>query len=224
MTGSSKVAYCTQCRNEIPQDAVFCQHCGASQANAPKDIDPALQPAQKGGGFRKVLKWTGIGCGGLIALFVVLIIIAVISAAVRDDTEEQNSAAQAVPESTTKGETTAPPPRVPTDMPTSTPLPAAEPTPTPMPTVLPTPTPIPTATPTPMPIQMELTELLEEYDQNKVRANTRLRYQENGKIPVSTSGYVEEVEEHYVVVTPTRTDFRSKACIATTRIPGLLFT
>ena len=205
------MAYCTQCRNEIPEDATYCQHCGASQANAPKDIDPALQPAQKGGGFRKVLKWTGIGCGGLIALFVVLIIIAVISAAVRDDTEEQNSAAQAVPESTTKGETTAPPPRMPTDMPTSTPLPAAEPTPTPMPTAAPTATPIPTATPTPMPIQMELTEFLEEYDQNKVRANTRLRYQENGKIPVSTSGYVEEVEEFYVVITPTQERFPLKS-------------
>ena len=211
MTGSSKVAYCTQCRNEIPQDAVFCQHCGASQANAPKDIDPALQPAQKGGGFRKVLKWTGIGCGGLIGLFVVLIIIGIIASSGEDDTEEQNSAAQAVPESTTKGETTAPPPRMPTDMPTSTPMPAAEPTPTPMPTAAPTPTPIPTATPAPMPIQMELTELLEEYDQNKVRANTRLRYQENGKIPVSTSGYVEEVEEHYVVVTPTQERFPLKS-------------
>ena len=202
------MAYCTQCRNEIPEDATYCQHCGASQANASKDTDPVLQPVQKGGGFRKVLKWTGIGCGGLIALFVVLIIIAVISAAVRDDTEEQNSAAQAVPESTTKGETTAPPPRMPTDMPTSTPLPVAEPTP--MPTAAPTPTPIPTATPTPMPLQMELTELLEEYDQNKVRANTRLRYQENGKIPVSTSGYVEEVEEHYVVVTPSQERYSSE--------------
>ena len=61
-----------------------------------------------------------------------------------------------------------------------------------------------------MPIQMELTELLEEYDQNKVRANTRLRYQENGKIPVSTSGYVDEVEEHYVVVTPSQERYSSE--------------
>ena len=57
---------------------------------------------------------------------------------------------------------------------------------------------------------MELTELLEEYDQNKVRANTRLRYQENGKIPVSTSGYVEEVEEYYVIVTPTQERYAFK--------------
>ena len=147
-----------------------------------------------------------------------------ISAAVQDDTHEQNSAAQAVPGSTTKGETTTPPPSMPTDMPTSTPIPTAAQavpgsttkgettTPPPsMPMDMPTSTPIPTATPPPMPIQMELTELLEEYDQNKVRANTRLRYQENGKIPVSTSGYVEEVEEHYVIVTPTQERYALKS-------------
>ena len=154
MTGSSKVAYCTQCRNEIPQDAVFCQHCGASQANAPKDIDPALQPAQKGGGFRKVLKWTGIGCGGLIALFVLLIIIGLIASAGGDDTEEE-SVAKAGSDREAKLATTAPQTRTPADMPTPTPMPGAVPTPTPMPGAVPTPTPMPTATPTPMPIQME---------------------------------------------------------------------
>ena len=73
----------------------------------------------------------------------------------------------------------------------------------------PPPTLIPTAVPTPtlMPLQMELRELIEEYDQNKVRANSRLRYQENGKIPVSTSGYVDEVEEHYVVITPSQEEY-----------------
>ena len=192
------MAYCTECRREITQSAAYCQHCGASQTNAPTNIDPAIQPTQKGGGFRKVMKWTGIGCGGLIGLFVVLIIIGIIASSGEDDTEEQRSVAKTVPESTTKVETTAPP--------TPIPMPAAIPTPTPMPT----PTPIPTATPTPMPLQMELTELLEEYDQNKVRANTRLRYQENGKIPVSTSGYVDEVEEHYVVVTPSQERYSSE--------------
>ena len=204
------MACCTQCRSEISQDAAYCPHCGTSQANVPENVDPPLQPAQKGGGFRKVLKWTGIGCGGLIGLFVLLIIIGLIASAGGDDTEEE-SVAKAGSDREAKLATTAPQTRTPADMPTPTPLPAAEPTPTPMPTVLPTPTPIPTATPTPMPIQMELTELLEEYDQNKVRANTRLRYQENGKIPVSTSGYVEEVEEHYVVVTPTQERFPIKS-------------
>ena len=73
----------------------------------------------------------------------------------------------------------------------------------------PTPAPIPTATSTPVLIQMELAELLDEYDQNKVRANSRLRYQENGEIPVSTSGYISEIEELYVVVTPTQEQFLS---------------
>lgn len=92
----------------------------------------------------------------------------------------------------------------------------AEPTPTPMPTPTPapiptaTPTPFPTATPAPMPIGVELARLLDEYDQNKVRADTRLRYLENGKVPVSTSGYVYEVEELYVVISPEREEYSSQ--------------
>ena len=73
-----------------------------------------------------------------------------------------------------------------------------------------TPTPMPTATPTPMPIQVALPELFDEYDQNKVRANARLRYLENGKLPVSTSGYVDEVEELYVIVTPSQEQYSSQ--------------
>ncbi|MDE2941292.1 MAG: serine protease [Chloroflexota bacterium] len=48
---------------------------------------------------------------------------------------------------------------------------------------------------------------MEDYYQNKVRANARFRYQENGKISVSTSGYVDEVEEHYVTLTPSRDEY-----------------
>ncbi len=96
-----------------------------------------------------------------------------------------------------------------------TPVPAATPTPTPMSAVVPTPvptatpTPAPTATPTPMPIRMELARLLHEYDQNKVRADTQLRYRDNGKVPVSTSGYVYEVEELYVVISPELGEYSS---------------
>lgn len=78
--------------------------------------------------------------------------------------------------------------------PTQTPIPTATPPPTP--------TPFPTPTPTPVPIRVELVAFLEEYDQNKVRANARLRYQENGRVSVSTSGYVDEIEELYVALTP----------------------
>ena len=70
----------------------------------------------------------------------------------------------------------------------------------PTPTVASDLTPTPTATPAL--IKMALTDLLDEYDQNKVRANTLLRYQQNGKRPVSTSGYISRIEELYSVVTP----------------------
>ena len=77
-------------------------------------------------------------------------------------------------------------------------------TPSPEPALTPVPTPIPT------PIKMELLELLKEYDQNKVRANSRLRYQENGKIPVTVSGYVNEIEENYAVLTPSQERYSSE--------------
>lgn len=191
--------FCTECGGEISQGVAYCQHCGGSQANVATSPDPAVQPSKRGGGFRKVLKWTGIGCGGLVGLFVLIMIIGIFASATEDDAEENQSVEKAVVERTTGAEATPPP----------TSMPEAVPTPTVMPTVIPTSTPVPTATPNP-PIQVELIELLQEYDQNKVRANARLRYQENGRVPVSTSGYVDEVEELFVVITPLREGFSSE--------------
>ena len=81
---------------------------------------------------------------------------------------------------------------------------------TPRPTPTPVPTPTSTPTPTPTEIELALTDLLDAYDQNKVRANTRFRYHDNGKIPVSTSGYISQVEEHYSAITPTQARFSSQ--------------
>ena len=192
------MAYCTACGGEISEGVAYCQHCGASQANVTASLDPATQPSKRGA-FRKVLKWTGIGCGGLIGLFVLLMIIGIIASATEVDEEVNPSVEKTVPERTNDSEVTPP----------SAGIPEAVPTPTLEPTVVPTSTPVPTATPHP-PIQVELRDLLEEYDQNKVRANSRLRYQENGGVPVSTSGYVDEVEELFVVITPSQERFSSE--------------
>lgn len=72
----------------------------------------------------------------------------------------------------------------------------------------------PTATPTftPTPIEIELIELLREYELNKVRADARLRYRNNGKIPISTSGYVSEVEEFYVDISPSESPYDEVRC------------
>ncbi len=78
-----------------------------------------------------------------------------------------------------------------------------------LPIATPTPTIVPTATPIPTPIQLTLTELLDEYEANKVRANAKLRYQQNGNIPVSTAGYIYHVEELYAVIAPTRDEYPS---------------
>ncbi|MCY4113366.1 MAG: serine protease [Chloroflexi bacterium] len=57
---------------------------------------------------------------------------------------------------------------------------------------------------------MALAELLDEYDQNKVRANTQLRYQQNGKREVATSGFISRIEELYSVLTPTQEGYSAQ--------------
>ena len=182
------MAYCIRCGGEVLPGKPYCHHCGTSLPNPPAEIDPIAQPAQRGGGFRKILKWGGIGCGGLLVGFVLLAIIGGIAGTTGDN---ENSTVQIVPDATSMVDATSGSPSR-----TSTAAPAS--------------TPIPTATPTPLPIQMGLAELLGEYDQNKVRANATLRYLENGKIPLSTSGYVYEVEELYFIVLPTRSEYSSQ--------------
>ena len=202
------MAYCIRCGGEVQQGKSYCHHCGASLANPPATTDPIVQPTQKGGGLGKIVKWGGVGCGGLIGLFVILAIIGAIAGTTGDN---ENSTVQIVPDATSRVDATSgSPDPTSTAAPASTPIPTTTPSPTPIPTATPTPTPIPTATPTPLPIQMGLAEFLSEYDQNKVRANTRLRYLENGKIPASTSGYVYEVEELYFIVVPTRSEYSSQ--------------
>ena len=138
------------------------------RAKAAANIDTNAQLRQKGGGGRKILKRAGIGCGGLIGLFVVLIIIGAI---VGPSDDNENSAENLVPNPTNRiGATVESPIRTYTTAPTSSP--------------------IPTTTPTPLPIKVGLAELFDEYDQNKVRANASLRYIKNGKTPVSTAANV----------------------------------
>ena len=70
----------------------------------------------------------------------------------------------------------------------------------------PTPTPTPTSTPVP-PLLLgqesftfQLGALLEEYELNKVLANTKFRYVENAQRPITVSGFVQEVEPLYVKI------------------------
>ncbi len=92
----------------------------------------------------------------------------------------------------------------PTGTPTTVPTPTVTPMPTltPTPTATPTPTPTPTPQPTPRPLDFELADLLNEYDTNKVLANTQYRFLQNGGHPITVSGYVAEVEELYVSIGP----------------------
>ncbi len=92
----------------------------------------------------------------------------------------------------------------PTTKPSPTPTPTVTPTPTltPTPTVTPTPTPTPTPRPTPRALNFEPSALLEEYETNKVFANTQYRFLQNGGHPITVSGFVEDIEELYVSIGP----------------------
>ena len=57
---------CPNCGYEISERAAFCSECGVSRPK--KNSTP-----------KKVFKWGGIGCGGLLALFLVLAIIAALA-------------------------------------------------------------------------------------------------------------------------------------------------
>ena len=193
----------------------FCTACGAA-------LLLVAQPPQGGNTGRKPprrwLKRAGIGCGGLLVILVIVIVLAAVFGRDMENSKEpdQTGAADSQPSpiperlATDSVERFGPTPGSDSSAGTTASAPTPIPTATisPVPTV--TPTPWPTATPTPMPIQMELATLLDEYDKNKVRANTRLRYRENGRVPVSTTGYVSEVEELYVIISQVREGYSSQ--------------
>ena len=206
----SRPTPCPVCRRTNRAGARFCTACGTA-------LTQAAQPPPPGNARRMLLnrrlKRAGIGCGGLVVLLVVVIVVVAVFGSDTRDSEGADQVRVVNPEASPtpeRAEATPTPVSMDTPIPvlTATPTPAPTATPTPVLTV--TPTPAPTATPPPSPIRMELARLLDEYDQNKVRADTRLRYRENGKVPVSTSGYVYEVEELYVVISPELEEYSSQ--------------
>ena len=70
----STTNYCTKCGSQIGAESKFCPRCGASteQGSSPVEAGPSRSTG------KRVLKWTGLGCGGLITLLIILIIIGVV--------------------------------------------------------------------------------------------------------------------------------------------------
>ena len=198
---------CIKCGSELSPGQSYCQRCGTPLNDPSANIGRVAQPTTRGGGFKRFLKWGGIGCGGFVALFVML---GIFGAIVGTEGDNGDSTVKIVPDATnTLDATTDSPGRVSTATPAPSLSSTTIPTPSPVPTA--TQTPKPTATATPVPIQMGLEAFLGEYDQNKVRANARLRYRENEKTPVTTSGIVDEVEELYVILTPSLEQYWSQS-------------
>ena len=188
---------CPACRHTNKVGDRFCTACGTA-------LPLANQPSQAGNAPRKPsrrrLKRAGIGCGGLLALLVIIIVVVAVFGS--DNPREPDQVRIATSEPSATLETIVPDggEGVGSTLEAASVSTSTKPPPTPTPA--PTSTPMPTATPAPTPIEMELAKLLDEYDKNKVRADSQLRYRENGKVPISTSGYVSQVEELYVIISP----------------------
>ena len=156
--------------------------------------------------MKAFFKWSSIGCGGLLVLIVLLVILFFIAGgrivSPTDEDQDHNAASGSIGGGTRSTQ-------IPSRSTGSAPVAKSAPTlpAEPVPSRHLTPTPLPTATPKPTPIVLGIDELLNEYTNNKVRANARLRYQENGKFPVSTSGYISKVEELYVGVSPEQSNW-----------------
>ena len=189
------------------------------------DADASPDRGRRRGCLDRIVRVAAIFLVGVFVLLVIGVVIALVEGPTDRDDPTASSVATATPTPTRAPTSTTTPTPTPTPAPTATPAestptprpfgdapitatptPTPKPAPTPVPTPTPvsTQTPIPTPTPTPAPIQISLAGLLQEYDQNKVLANTRFRYSENGRSPVSTSGFISQVEEHYSIVTPTK--------------------
>ena len=73
--------YCQQCGGAVAESAHFCTRCGVAINRSQTDSPPAGsdQQRQSSQGKKPLLKWAGVGCGGLLGLFILAAIIAAIA-------------------------------------------------------------------------------------------------------------------------------------------------
>ena len=181
--------YCSDCNGENRSVALYCRHCGTPLPEDFIRVESSSETTQNDFDWLDFKTWNKehkqkVGAALLVVVFGFLFFTIIIGNDDSDDTPKEGAASKVAPTATAS---------VPRSYPTQIP---------PRPTPTRVPTPVPTPTSPPEPIRMDLADLLEQYDLNKVRANSQLRYQQNGKNVVSTNGVIDEVEEHFVVVDP----------------------
>ena len=94
------MAYCSQCGEAINESDQLAEgvghyrHCGVVVNLSTEHVAYIPQDTPKSGSrVRSILKWTGIGCGGIVGLFLFLIVIGAIIAAVSSDDESDSRTA-----------------------------------------------------------------------------------------------------------------------------------
>ena len=80
--------FCPACRSVIQDTDQFCTSCGATLSVA-RESPQATNST--GRSPRRWLKWGGIGCGGVIALFIILVIIGLVIGEESDEQEDSGT-------------------------------------------------------------------------------------------------------------------------------------
>ena len=83
--------YCTICGAKIAAGAKFCNQCGIPTTGK----TPPGRISRNPGTRKRVLKWGGIGCGGLLGLFIILVVIAELSSSSSEDSRASNGSSRA---------------------------------------------------------------------------------------------------------------------------------
>ena len=183
------IVICSDCNTKNLSKCSYCRECGTRLSEDSTHVEPSPETTQSNFEWTDFKSWIKKHKQevGVVLLIVPIFLIIVLNPTGNDDSEDKPKEDAAIRVAATA--TTSVPRSYPTRIP-----------PTPVPTRVPTP--MPTPTEPPEPIRMDLADVLEQYDLNKVRANSQLRYQQNGGNAVSTNGVIDEIEEHFVVVDP----------------------
>ena len=115
--------FCSQCGNQVSDNARFCRSCGTQRPQRQPQSRPP--PARDGSFFqRPVVKWSGMGCGGLLLLFILFGVLSSIFGSV-----DKDATAATVSKSSDllRDSSRAPGSVMPTNSVTPSPIPTAEP-------------------------------------------------------------------------------------------------
>ena len=64
--------FCNQCGNQLPEGSDYCNSCGSKVGSPGPPVGDPVVSRRRSPLFIRLLKWTGIGIGGLLVLIIIL--------------------------------------------------------------------------------------------------------------------------------------------------------